>query len=127
MHNNVIKTDKLPAPVGPYSIAVMNGNIIYLSGQLPVDMQTGHLETESASEATKIIMNNIQNFLKENNLKMENIIKSTIYIKDMNKFNDFNREYAKFFKNDYSPARECVQPEKLPKNVAVEISAIIES
>jgi len=126
MNKKIINSKTLPPAVGPYSGAIIVDNLIFLSGQLPVEPDTGYTEMENVKKATAIIMNNISNFLKENNLEFKNIIKTTVYLKDMGKFGEFNDEYATYFTAPDFPARECVQPAMLPKNVPVEISAIIQ-
>lgn len=114
----------MPKAVGPYSLATEINGIIFLSGQLPVDVNTGELEITDTKKATKIIMNNIKTFVEEQGLTMKNILKATIFLTDMKEFPQVNEIYGSFFESDY-PARECVQVAALPKGVSVEISAFI--
>ncbi len=124
MNKTIIKSNRVPAAIGPYSAAVKTGNLIFLSGQLPVDMSTGNLELSDIRRSTVIIMENISKFLEENGLTTANIVKTSVFLNNMEEFSAFNEEYAKFFEKDY-PARECVQVARLPKDVKIEISAII--
>ncbi|MCK9226157.1 MAG: Rid family detoxifying hydrolase [Candidatus Muirbacterium halophilum] len=124
MSKKILNSEKMPKAVGPYSLATEINGIIFLSGQLPVDVNTGELEITDTKKATKIIMNNIKTFVEEQGLTMKNILKATIFLTDMKEFPQVNEIYGSFFESDY-PARECVQVAALPKGVSVEISAFI--
>lgn len=119
----VIQISGAPAPIGPYSQAVLINDTLYVSGQIPMDPITGELLTGSIKDLTKGVMQNIGNLLKEENMDFSNIVKCTIFLKDMSQFNDINEVYATYF-SDLPPARETVQVSMLPKDVDIEISCI---
>lgn len=119
----IIKTDKAPAPVGPYNQAVMMGNTLYISGQIPINPATNQLEMDNIEHETKLVMENIKAVLKEAGMDMSNIVKCSIFLSDMKNFGKMNEVYGSYFTSDF-PARECVEVSVLPKNVNVEISAI---
>ena len=119
----VIQISGAPAPIGPYSQAVLIKDTSYVSGQIPMDPITGELLTGSIKDLTKGVMQNIGNLLKEENMDFSNIVKCTIFLKDMTQFNDINEVYATYF-SDLPPARETVQVSMLPKDVDIEISCI---
>ncbi len=119
----VIQISGAPAPIGPYSQAVLINDTLYVSGQIPMDPITGELLTGNIKDLTKGVMQNIGNLLKEENMDFSNIVKCTIFLKDMTQFNDINEVYATYF-SDLPPARETVQVSMLPKDVDIEISCI---
>jgi 2-iminobutanoate/2-iminopropanoate deaminase len=119
----IIFTEKAPKPIGPYSQAVLAGYTLYLSGQIGLDMQTGKMVEGGVKNETELIMNNIKNILETAGYKIENIVKTTIYLSDIKEFSSVNSSYATFFKGDY-PARETVQVSALPMGAHVEISVI---
>ena len=119
----IITTDKAPAPIGQYSQAVLTGNMLFVSGQIPIDPATGNLITINIIQETSQVMNNISNVLAAAGMKFSNVVKTTIFLKDMNDFPHVNEVYAQFFEKDF-PARETVQVAGLPKGVNVEISVI---
>lgn len=120
----IIFTDKAPAPIGPYSQAVLSGNTLYTSGQIALDPQTGELVIEDIETETKQVMENMKAVLDAAGMNFENVIKTTIFISDMNDFTKINGVYGAYFNEKTAPARETVQVAKLPKNVNVEISMI---
>ena len=120
----IIFTEKAPAPIGPYNQAVLTGNTLYTSGQIAINPATGELETDSIETETKQVMENLKAVLAATNMTFENVIKSTIFISDMNDFNAINSIYGAYFDEKSAPARETVQVAGLPKNVNVEISMI---
>lgn len=120
----IIFTDKAPAPIGPYSQAVLSGNTLYTSGQIALDPQTGELVIEDIETETKQVMENMKAVLDAAGMNFENVIKTTIFISDMNDFAKINGVYSAYFNEKTAPARETVQVAKLPKNVNVEISMI---
>lgn len=122
MDKKIILTTKAPAPIGPYSQAVLVGNTLYCSGQIALD-SLGKLHTENIEVETTQIMKNINEVLQAANMSFDNIVKTTIFLTDMNDFAKVNEIYAKSFNSDY-PARETVQVSALPKGVHVEISVI---
>ncbi|MFZ9028055.1 MAG: RidA family protein [Crocinitomicaceae bacterium] len=119
----VIQISGAPAPIGPYSQAVLINDTLYVSGQIPMDPMTGELAEGNIQDLTKRVMTNIGNLLNEADMDFSNIVKCSIFLKDMGQFNDVNEVYATYF-NDLPPARETVQVSKLPKDVDVEISCI---
>lgn len=120
----IIKTENAPAPIGPYNQAVFAGNTLYVSGQIAIDPETGDLETENLEKETIQVLENLKAILKEAGLGMENIVKTSIFISDMNNFGQINEVYARYFESENAPARETVEVANLPKFVNVEISAI---
>jgi 2-iminobutanoate/2-iminopropanoate deaminase len=120
----IIFTEKAPAPIGPYSQAVLSGNTLYASGQIAINPATGELVTENINDETKQVMENIAAILEAANLTFDNVVKATIFIMDMNNFAAINAIYGSYFDEKTAPARETVQVACLPKNVNVEISII---
>tara|TARA_Y100000739_G_C20198759_1_gene280075 strand:+ start:99 stop:479 length:381 start_codon:yes stop_codon:yes gene_type:complete len=112
-----------PTPIGPYSQAIIVNNTIYLSGQIAINPTTNLLITDSIENETNMVLKNIQNILQEHKCSMNEIIKCTIFLSDMNLFDKVNKIYEKYFDTPY-PARETVQVSGLPKNVNIEISVI---
>lgn len=112
-----------PAPIGPYSQAILVNDTLYVSGQIPLDPHSGNLIVDSIETATHQVMKNIGSLLKEVNLDYSNIVKCSIFLKNMNDFAQMNPVYASYFK-DVPPARETVQVSKLPLDVNIEISCI---
>lgn len=121
----IIFTDKAPAPIGPYSQAVVAGNMLYTSGQIALHPETGELVTGDIETETKQVMENMKAVLDAAGTTFENVIKSTIFISDMDDFAKINGVYGAYFNEKTAPARETVQVAKLPKNVNVEISMIV--
>jgi 2-iminobutanoate/2-iminopropanoate deaminase len=120
----IVNTTLAPAPIGPYSQAVIAGNILYTSGQIAINPQSGLLEIEDIKSETNLVMKNLAAVLKAAGTDFSSIIKCTIFIKDMNQFADINSVYGSYFNEDAAPARETVEVARLPKDVNVEISAI---
>jgi 2-iminobutanoate/2-iminopropanoate deaminase len=120
----IIHTQDAPAPIGPYNQAVRMGNTVYTSGQIAIDPKTGALVGGSISEETHQVMRNMQAVLKAAGLNFAQVLKSTIFITDMDDFGTINEVYGSYFDADTAPARETVQVARLPKNVRVEISMI---
>lgn len=123
MNKKIINTNKAPAPIGPYSQAVMVNNMLYVSGQIAINPATGQLVMDNIIEETQQVMNNLKAILEAAGMDFSNAIKSTIFLKDMNQFSSVNEVYGAFFKSDF-PARETVQVAALPKFVNVEISVV---
>jgi 2-iminobutanoate/2-iminopropanoate deaminase len=119
----VINTNNAPAPIGPYSQAIVAGNFVFVSGQIPLDPSTGELVSENIKAETKQVMENIKAVLAEAGLGFDSIVKTTIFLTDMQSFVQVNEVYGTYF-TDQFPARETVQVAALPKNVNVEISVI---
>jgi 2-iminobutanoate/2-iminopropanoate deaminase len=123
MKKEIINIKGAPAPIGPYNQGVKINGFLYLSGQIPLDPNSGELMMESISIQTNQVMKNIQALLNEADMNWDNVIKASIFISDMDNFVEINEIYASYFTSDY-PARETVQVSRLPKDVDVEISII---
>ena len=119
----VISIAGAPKPVGPYSQALQIDNILYISGQIPLDPVTGAVVQGDIAEQTKQVMNNIGNLLKAAGMDFSDMIKACIFLADINDFSFVNEVYASYFTADF-PARETVQVARLPKDARIEISAI---
>lgn len=117
----IINTSHAPAPIGPYSQAVLVGNLLFVSGQIPTDPANGELVTDNIKAEAKQVMENIKAILTEAGAGFSNVVKTTIFLKDMKDFGQVNEVYGSYFIGDF-PARETVQVAGLPKNVNVEIS-----
>ncbi|PIB29933.1 reactive intermediate/imine deaminase [Maribacter sp. 4U21] len=120
----IINTTKAPAPIGPYNQAVLSGNTLYISGQIPLNPETGLLVQGDIKEETKQSMENLRVILEEAKMSFENVVKSSIFLSDMNQFSEVNEVYGTYFKADTAPARETVEVANLPKFVNIEISMI---
>jgi 2-iminobutanoate/2-iminopropanoate deaminase len=120
----IIKTTNAPAPIGPYNQAVLSGNMLFISGQIAINPKTSELETKNLEEETKLVMENLKAILTEAGMTFENVVKTSIFISDMNNFAKINQVYGNYFNADTAPARETVEVANLPKFVNVEISAI---
>ncbi|SHI47874.1 2-iminobutanoate/2-iminopropanoate deaminase [Mesonia phycicola] len=120
----IITTSNAPAPIGPYNQAVLTGNMLYTSGQIAIDPKTNELFKGSLEDETTLVMKNLEAILNEAGMTFENVIKTSIFISDMNNFAVINKIYGKYFNEDTAPARETVEVANLPKFVNVEISAI---
>ena len=120
----IISTTKAPAPIGPYNQAVLSGNTLYTSGQIAIDAETGELILDSIEAETKKVMENMKAVLEAAEMTFENVVKSSIFISDMNNFSEINKVYAQYFDEETAPARETVEVANLPKFVNVEISMI---
>ena len=124
MSKIIINTSVAPAPIGPYNQAILVGNTLYTSGQIALNPQTMELITATIEIETKQVMENMKAVLKAANMTFENVVKSTIFIMDMNDFGAINTVYGSYFNEATAPARETVQVAGLPKNLNVEISMI---
>jgi 2-iminobutanoate/2-iminopropanoate deaminase len=120
----IIFTKDAPSPIGPYNQAVLSGNTLYTSGQIAINPKTGELIIGSIKEETQLVMENLNAVLKEAGMTFKNVIKSTIFISDMNNFTEINKVYASYFDEETAPARETVEVSRLPKSVNIEISMI---
>jgi len=118
---SIIKTDKAPAPIGPYNQAVLAGDFLFVSGQIAMNPETGNLVTSDIESETHQVMRNIKAILNEAGLDLSNVVKTTIFLADMNDFAKVNSVYGSYL-TDKFPARETVQVSVLPKNVNIEIS-----
>lgn len=122
--NKIVFTPKAPAPIGPYSQAIRSGNTLYVSGQIPLDVLTNQLVSDSIEGQIKMVMENIKYILESEQMSFADVVKATIFITDMDNFHKINEVYASYFPDNYAPARETVQVSRLPKDVDVEISVI---
>lgn len=119
----IICTDMAPKAIGPYSQGIKIGELIFTSGQLPMDPLTGEMETKDIKRATELCVKNVEGILKEKGSSLNKIIKTTIFVKDMAMFAEVNEAYGKFF-TENPPARSCFEVSKLPKDALIEIEAI---
>jgi len=120
----IITTSKAPAPIGPYSQAVLSGNTLYTSGQIAFNPETMALVLDDIKTETKQVMENMKEVLLAAGMTFEHVIKTSIFISDMNNFSQINEVYGNYFNEAVAPARETVQVARLPKDVNVEISMI---
>ncbi len=120
----IIQTQNAPAPIGPYNQAVLAGNTLYVSGQIAIIPETGELLRGSIEDETELVMNHLEAVLAAAGADFGNVVKSTIFVKDMGQFGQINAVYGKYFKAETAPARETVEVANLPKYVNVEISVI---
>lgn len=120
----IITTSKAPAPIGPYNQAILSGNTLYTSGQIALHPKTGELALDSIEIETKQVMENMKAVLEAAEMTFENVIKTSIFISDMNNFGEINKVYGSYFNEETAPARETVEVANLPKFVNVEISMI---
>lgn len=120
----IIQTKNAPAPIGPYNQAIFAGNTLYVSGQIAIDPKTGELKTNDLEGETVQVLENLKAILTEAGLGLENVVKTSIFISDMNNFGKINDVYSRYFDSENAPARETVEVANLPKFVNVEISAI---
>ncbi len=119
----IIKTEKAPAPIGPYNQAIKAGDFLFISGQVALDPATNELIKGSVKDEAHQVMKNLEAILKDSNLTFQHVVKTTIFLTDMNLFVEVNEVYGSYFDGDY-PSRETVAVKGLPKNVNVEISMI---
>lgn len=117
-----IKTNKAPAAIGPYSQAIVLGDMVFTSGQIPVNPETGIIPDGAELQANQVFTN-LKNLLEEAGSSIENVIKTTVFIKNMDDFAKINEAYAKYFTTPH-PARSCVEVARLPKDVLIEVEAI---
>ncbi len=120
----IINTTNAPAPIGPYNQAVLSGNTLYVSGQIPIDPKTGNLVENDIKKETIQSMENLKAILSEAGMTFENVVKASIFLSDMNQFAQVNEVYGTYFDSETAPARETVEVANLPKFVNVEISLI---
>ena len=123
MSRKVINTDDAPRAIGPYSQAIATETMIFVSGQIPIDPETGNLSNGGIREQTRRVLQNLSAILKAAGTSLERVVKTTVYLKDMSQFQDMNEVYAEYFKTA-PPARATVEVARLPKDVLVEIDLI---
>ena len=120
----VITTPRAPAAIGPYSQGIKAGNLLFVSGQIPIDPATGAvIEAKDIPSQTRRVLQNIQQILSSGGATIDNVVRTTVFLKDMNDFAEMNRVYGEFFR-EAAPARATVEVARLPKDVAVEIDCI---
>lgn len=120
---SIISTTNAPAAIGPYSQATKIGNFVFTSGQIPIDPATGQVVAGSVEEQTRLVLTNLTAVLEAAGTSLDKVVKTTVFIKNMNDFAAINAVYATFFSSE-PPARSCVEVARLPKDVLVEIEAI---
>ena len=123
MKKKVIQTEKAPKAIGPYSQAIQAGNFLFLSGQIPFDPKSGELVKGDIRKQTQQVLENIKGVLESQGLGMENVVKATLFLKDIGNFSQVNEVYAKYFPSS-PPARSTVEVAKLPRDADIEIEAI---
>ena len=120
----IINTSNAPAPIGPYNQAILSGNTLYISGQVAFNPKTMVLVMDDIKTESKQVMENLKAILKEAHMTFENVVKTSIFLSDINNFVAVNEVYGQYFNSETAPARETVQVARLPKDVNVEISMI---
>jgi 2-iminobutanoate/2-iminopropanoate deaminase len=120
----IINTPNAPAPIGPYNQAVLSGNTLYTSGQIAFNVSTGAFVLDNIKVETKQVMENLKAVLKAADMGFEHVVKTTIFISDMDNFGQINEVYGQYFDPETAPARETVQVARLPKDMNVEISMV---
>ncbi len=123
MMKETVSTEKAPGAIGPYSQAVKVGDFVFCSGQIPIDPQTGDFVSDDVSEQTEQVLKNLTEVLKAAGTDLNNVVKTTVFLADMNDFAAMNEIYARYF-NDNKPARATVQAARLPRDARVEIECI---
>jgi 2-iminobutanoate/2-iminopropanoate deaminase len=124
MAKQIIKTPNAPAPIGPYNQAILIDGTLYTSGQIPMDPETNELIQGSIKDETEQVMKNLQAVLAAAHMTFENVVKTSIFVKNMNDFSAINEVYGTYFDAETAPARETVEVGNLPKYVNIEISMI---
>ena len=123
MKRSVVNTDLAPAAIGPYSQAIRAGDLLFISGQLPVDPKTGLIVEGGTEVQAERVLANLEGILRNQGLTAKNVVKVTVFLKDMNDFGKVNEIYGRMFSAE-PPARECIEVARLPKDVRIEISLI---
>ena len=124
MKKQIIHTDKAPQAIGPYSQGVKHSGFLYTSGQIPFNVEKNELVTTGIQDEVHQVMKNVIAILEAGGTSIDNVVKTTIFVKDLNDFNAVNEVYASYFNDTNYPARECVEVARLPRDVNVEISVI---
>jgi len=121
----IISTTKAPKAIGPYSQAVVAGDFIFVSGCCPFSPENGDVIFNSIEDQSKLALDNLKAIVETSGATLKNVVKTTCFISDMNKFSDFNGVYATYFEEGAFPARACVEVARLPKDVLIEIEAVV--
>ena len=124
MDKKIVKAKGAPAPVGPYNQAVVIGNLVYTAGQIPLDPVSGQMVGANAGEQAQQVLKNLKAILEAAVSSLPKVVKTTVFLKDLNDFNAMNEVYAKFFDAATAPARSTIQVARLPKDSLVEIEAV---
>lgn len=124
MDKKIIKTENAPLPVGPYNQAVVVGNLVYTAGQIAIDPVTNEVSKGGIVEQTRLVLNNLKAVLTGAGSSLEQVVKTTVFLKSMNDFASMNMVYEKFFVPKTAPARSTIEVARLPKDVLVEIEAV---
>ena len=124
MYKKIVKAKGAPAPVGPYNQAVVIGNLVYTAGQIPLDPVSGQMVGTNAGEQAQQVLKNLKAVLESAGSSLAKVVKTTVFLKDLNDFNAMNEVYAKYFDAATAPARSTVQVVRLPKDSLVEIEAV---
>lgn len=120
----IIKTNKAPLPIGPYNQAVIVNNLIYASGQIPLDPQTKEIIKGGVSDQTRLVLQYVKAVLEDAGSSLDKVVKSTVFLKNMADFAEMNKVYSEFFKPETAPARSTVEVARLPKDALVEIEVV---
>jgi 2-iminobutanoate/2-iminopropanoate deaminase len=123
MNKKIIRSEKAPAPIGPYSQAILINGVLYMSGQIGIDSSTGQMVNEDIMEETHQVLKNMEAILAQAGMSLSNVVKCSIFVKDLTNFGTINTIYNEYFRMD-PPARETVEVSRLPKDANVEISCI---
>ena len=123
MNKEIVTTDNAPGAIGPYSQAIKAGGMVFCSGQIPIDPATGNFVSDIVREQTEQVLKNLSEVLKAAGTSLDNVVKTTVFLADMNDFAEMNEVYATFF-SDNKPARATVQAARLPRDARVEIDCI---
>jgi len=126
MSKKIISTKNAPSAIGPYSQAVKFSNLLFTSGMIPIDPITGKLSIGDIVEQTDLVLKNLKALIEDAGSSMENVLKTTCYINDMNDFSKMNEVYSKYFTSNF-PARSCVEVSRLPKDVLIEMDCIVKT
>lgn len=124
MDKKIVKAKGAPAPVGPYNQAVVAGNLVYTAGQIPLDPVSGQMVGTNAGEQAQQVLKNLKVVLEAAGSSLPKVVKTTVFLKDLNDFNAMNEVYAKYFDAATAPARSTIQVARLPKDSLVEIEAV---
>ena len=124
MQKKIIKTNKAPLPIGPYNQAVVAGHLLYASGQIAIDLKTNAIIEGGVTEQTKLVLENVKAVLEEAGTSLKNVVKATVFLKNMNDFSLMNAIYTQYFDAATAPARSTIEVARLPKDALVEIEVV---